>query len=372
MTADELRRRRAHAQLLHRPPGVAPAAIVEHLLAVQAQDPSSFGLALRVRGRGLRAADLDRLLSPRPALVIGWLGRGTLHLVSAGDYPWLLGLTAPGRLANSRRRLAQEGLTPTDVDRGVTIIERALAADGPLTRPALADRIDRAGIRAAGQAIVHLIILTALTGIAIPAGGTDHRTFALTDDWIGARPPARLDGEERDVALTELARRYLRAHGPARPRDLARWAGLPVSDADRGLDRIARELVRLPGDLVDLASPDPSDPATATPVDRRYTDPASPPLPAGLLPAFDPYMLGWEDRTFAVAAAHARRVHPGGGMLRAVACHDGLAVGTWAVRRRPATLAVELEPFDSPEPDVERALLADAADVARFEDRRLV
>ena len=77
-----------------------------------------------------------------------------------------------------------------------------------------------------------------------------------------------------------------------------------------------------------------------------------------LLPAFDPYLLGWKDRSFAVPAEHARRVHPGGGVLRAVATIDGLVVGTWRARRR-----VELEPFG---PIEETAFRAEIEDVARF------
>jgi hypothetical protein len=87
--------------------------------------------------------------------------------------------------------------------------------------------------------------------------------------------------------------------------------------------------------------------------------------PPRLLPAFDPYLLGWKERTFAVPAGHARRVHPGGGIIRAVATVDGVAVGTW--RRRSG--AVEIEPFSALPAEDEAALAAEAADVARFEAR---
>jgi len=39
-------------------------------------------------------------------------------------------------------------------------------------------------------------------------------------------------------------------------------------------------------------------------------------LPPRLLGPFDEYMLGWKDRSFAVPAELARRVHPGGGIVR--------------------------------------------------------
>jgi hypothetical protein len=85
-------------------------------------------------------------------------------------------------------------------------------------------------------------------------------------------------------------------------------------------------------------------------------------MPARLSPAFDPYLLGWKDRAFAVPAAHAKRVHPGGGILRATATVDGLAVGTWSA---PGGL-VELELFGRVAAAAKAALRAECDDVARF------
>jgi hypothetical protein len=105
----------------------------------------------------------------------------------------------------------------------------------------------------------------------------------------------------------------------------AAWNGLPLRDARAGLQAIASELAERDDDLVDLAARDPAPDA----------------IPARLLAAFDPYLLGWKDREFAVPAEHSKRVHPGGGLLRATATVDGLAVGTWSA----AGAHVQLEPF---------------------------
>jgi len=313
---------------------------VRHLLAVQAQDLRAARLALRARSRAaLTAAGVDAALAGERSLVVAWLCRGTLHLVGADDYPWLLALTAPARFATSRRRLVQEGVAPGDADRAVTVSERALADEGPLTRRELAERIAVRGIRTEGQATPHLLMLAALRGVAVLAG---EQRYALARDWLGAAPPP----VDRERALAELARRYLAAHGPATAADLAAWSGLPVRDARAGLGAIAGELVDGEDGLVDLAGREPAPGA----------------IQARLLAAFDPYLLGWKDRSFAVPAEHARRVHPGGGVLRAVATVDGLVVGTWSARRR-----VEIEPFISVDA---AAFRAEIDDVARFESVR--
>jgi hypothetical protein len=346
--AHALRRDRAAAQLLHRPRTAGVAEVVGRLLAVQAQDLRAARLALRARATGLGAADVDAALTDERSVVVAWLGRGTLHLVGRDDYPWLLALTAPTRVATSRRRLGQEGVAPDDAERATKIVERALADAGPLTRAELAERMAAKGIRTEGQATPHLLMLAALRGIAVlaPVRDDDAQAFALARDWLGAAPAPSLDGPDRDAALAELARRYLAGHGPATPADLATWSGLPLRDARAGLEAIARELAQRDDDLVDLAA----------------REPAPDVIPARLLPAFDPYLLGWKDRSFAVAAQHAKRVHPGGGILRATATVDGIAVGTWSA----AGGEVELELFARVAPAARTALRAEADDVARF------
>jgi hypothetical protein len=349
--ARRVRARRAAAQLLCGPGESTPVRIVERLLAVQAQDLPAARLALRARGRGLSAAHPDRALTVERSLAVGWLCRGTLHLVRREDYPWLLGLTAPMQTARSRRRLGQEGVSATGADRAVAVIEAALAADGPLGRPQLAERIAAHGIRTEGQATPLLLNLAAVRGVAVLGPVRDGgQVFAPARDWLGAAPPPDLVGAERDRALAELARRYLAGHGPATAADLAGWVGLPLRDARAGLRSIAADLVEVGGGLVELAV--------------RERTPSR--LPARLLPAFDPYLLGWKDRAFAVPARYARRVHPGGGILRAVATVDGLAAGTWRIRRRGGRIEVAIEPFAALAPAAARALKAEAADVERF------
>jgi Winged helix DNA-binding domain len=53
-------------------------------------------------------------------------------------------------------------------------------------------------------------------------------------------------------------------------------------------------------------------------------------LPPKLLPPFDPYIMGWKDRSFAIPAELTKRVMPGGGMFRAVVLVDGRVAGTWS------------------------------------------
>jgi hypothetical protein len=122
-------------------------AVAERLLAVQAQDPRGARLAIRARSDGLTAADVDRALTRDRSLVITWLNRGTLHLVSSEDYPWLQALTTPPLQTAAAGRLALDGVSPATAERAV-VNQRSLAADSftrRATRPAEAADLPRPG-----------------------------------------------------------------------------------------------------------------------------------------------------------------------------------------------------------------------------------
>ena len=100
---------RAVAQLLAGPPADRAEQVAERLLAIQGQDQRGARLAVRVRSRGLSAADIDHALTVDRSLVISWLNRGTLHLVRSVDYWPLHRLTTPQLEAGCARRLDPGG-----------------------------------------------------------------------------------------------------------------------------------------------------------------------------------------------------------------------------------------------------------------------
>jgi hypothetical protein len=249
--------------------------------------------------------------------------------VRSEDYRWLHALTAPPLRTGNERRLRQEGVDGLAAERGVAAIERALADEGPLTRRQLRERVAAAGIRADGQALVHLLFAASLRGMIVrgPMIGAEH-AFVLVRDWLGEQPPV-----DRDRALAELARRYLAGHAPADERDLAKWAGLPLRDA-----RVA---------------------LSATRAVRPAREPAPLPEPR-LLGPFDPLLHGWAGREPVTGRHDARLVS--GGLFRPFALVGGRAVATWSLGRD----GVELRPFTRLPRAPRTALEKDGEDVVRF------
>lgn len=334
---------RLTAQGLAGEPLAGPVEVAERLLAVQAQDPRGARLAVRARTEGSTAAEVDQALTEDRSLLVTWLNRGTLHLVRREDYPWLHALTTPPLYTSARTRLRQNGVSQTAAEKGVATVAAALADEGPRTRAQLRERLDSAGVPTAGQALVHLLFLAALCGVAIrgPMVGNEQ-AFVLTEDWLGPQPEV-----DRDKALAELASRYLAGHGPADERDLARWAGMPLHDARAGLEAIAPRLDQRPDGLVDLAA-------------RPGTAELPPPR---LLGSFEPLLLGWVSRE-EVVGPHKLLV-TNNGIFRPFALVDGRAVAPW----RLSGGRLEIEHLGRVTKKAAKALEADARAVLAYLER---
>jgi hypothetical protein len=223
----------------------------------------------------------------------------------------------------------------------VSAVRAALAADGPLTRSQLRERVAAAGVRAQGQALVQILLLASIRGLIVrgPVAGRDQ-AFVLARDWLGAPPPPM----DREAALGELARRYLAGHAPAGDRDLARWAGIGLREARLSLARCGA--VQRADGLAEM----PAAP-------QRAAATLPPPL---LLGPFDPLLLGWASRE-AITGPH-RQIVTVNGLFRPFALVGGRAAATWAIDRGQVVLG----PFAVLDATTQAALDTDAADVTRF------
>jgi hypothetical protein len=344
-----LRRMRVASQLLHTPGRRSPADVVRHLVGIQAQASLAAELGVRARAKGVTLADVDRARLEDRSVIRTWAMRGTIHLISAEDVGWLVPLTVGPSMPRVWRRLAEESVPRRTAERAVGLIEDMLAAEGPLTRAEIAERLRRRRVRTEGQARAHLTWLAAARGVCCfgPTRG-GRPTFVLLRDWVSE--PRALEG---DGALAELATRYLRAHGPATPEDLAAWSGLRAADVRRAWGLVADRLTE-----VETRG------STTWRLRSRRAE-ASPDL-VRLLPMFDEYLLGWRSRDLVLPERHRRRVIPGGGMIHQAVVADGVVRGTWSGEANDDRLRVTVSPFGRPSPAVREALAAEAKDVSRF------
>jgi Winged helix DNA-binding domain len=167
--------------------------------------------------------------------------RGTWHHVLAADLTDLLEVTTPRSermLASGNRTI---GLPDQHMHDGADLVTAAVAADGPLTRPDLAERLDDAGLEHSGTALAHIVMYAEVTGRihSGPMRGKRH-TYVAAD-----LPPS---GRTPDERLAWIAQTYARGHGPFQARDLAWWTSLTLSQARRAVELSDLRTVEIDGE----------------------------------------------------------------------------------------------------------------------------
>jgi len=366
LSDDQARLLRLRSQLLIRQQPAAVngvAHIVKELCGIQAQEAPAAALAVRVRSNGLLATDVERARVQERAVIRTWGPRGTLHLLATEDIGWLLALLGPIFIAGDRRRREELGLDEETCTRGIKITRNVLAEQGPLTRAELVEQLAAHGLRLEGQARPHLLSRAALEGIICfgPDRGTEP-TYVLLSDWVDQEH--RGHSLSQEAAHTELARRYLKAYGPATPEDMAAWSGMPMSKTRAAWQRIVGQLIE-----VEIANRSAwmlkSRSAWLDELPAHALAQGHAPI-VRLLPRFDTYLLGYQKRDLSVPLQHAKRVNAGGGMIHSTVMVDGRVVGTWKSTLKRNYLDVVVEPFDEFAPGVYAGLEAEVADLARF------
>ncbi|MGW6276448.1 winged helix DNA-binding domain-containing protein [Kribbella sp. NPDC055071] len=310
------------------PGGVAD--VVRRTGGLQAQTWRGAAFAVRARSTATTFADVTHAQEVERSVVRGWFMRGTLQLVTVEDAGLLLGLLGPKLIKDTVRRYGELGLTEAIRAEAADRIEAHLLDHGPANRAELADLLVRHGLidEPKGQAVYALIRYAGLLGRLCYGPGD---TWVAVSDWLGK--PLVLEGD-----VETLAERYLTAYGPATVRDFATWSGLPVPLARRGVKAVATLSFEVEGEGLSAVEDLPGC------RDLR------------LLGEFDAYLLGYQDRRYALAEEFRSVIHPGGGMLRPAIVVGGRVVGSW----QHANLAYEL--FGA-EP---AGLQEELADVARF------
>lgn len=302
---------------------VEPCDVVAWMGAVQAQDYLGALWAVGVRVPGAREADIERALAER-RIVRTWPLRGTLHFVAADDVRWMLAVVAPRAMAQAAGRLRQLELDQAALDRSRDLLTAALYGGQQLTRAAIYERLESGGVSPAGQRGIHIIGRLAQEGlICFGARKGKQPTFVLLEEWVPAAKP--LAHEE---ALAELTRRYFTSRGPATLRDFTWWSGLTAANARAGLELAQAQVgqEKIDGQTYWRA--------VSTPV-------ATSPSPAAhLLPAFDEYLVGYQDRRAVLDPQRVKQINAGGGMLNPVIVIDGEVMGTWKRTLKKDTVTI--------------------------------
>jgi hypothetical protein len=297
------------------------AAVLGHLVGMQAQAPLAPYVGLWTRISGFRPDELASLLTGRAA-VRGLLMRGTVHLVLAEDArvlrPLVQRVVAGGYTGHFGRRVG-------DADLGaVSRFGRELLDERPRTRrqlqDALAVRWPSHDAEALSYAVSYLVPTAQVTPRGV-WGSTGPATLTTLEGWLGGSLECR-------PSLEDVVRRYLRAFGPASVADVQAWSGLTKLRevvAPMSLRTVRAESGELLYDVEDGLLPDPDTPA-----------------PARFLPEYDNVLLAHADRARVLPPGRRVPLPPGNGASRGTLLVDGFYRADWRLHGT----SLEITPHD--------------------------
>lgn len=309
-------------QLLLERQGLGIVEAVEHLVGMQAQEPWDPYVGLWSRLSSFDPKKLGGLLESRE-LVRGIVMRGTVHLMSPRDALHLRGVMDSVLSGTFRSQGFAKGLAGADT-REVVAAARELTRDEPMLRSqigkALAPRWPDADPDSLGFVAQYMLPLVQAPPRAV-WGKKGQSKLTPMESWLGGEV-------EWDADPALAVERYLRAYGPAAPKDVRAWSyrtGLP--EVIKGMrDRLrvfesegGTELL----DVEDGLLPDPEMPA-----------------PVRFLPEYDNALLSFADRSrFTMPGEKARPYWKGSVLV------DGIVSATWKPERRKDGVTVAVLPW---------------------------
>jgi hypothetical protein len=326
--------RLARHHLAQRAPTKSLAQVVGDIGGAQAQVMSAAELQVGVRV-DCSVKDVRAALWKDKTLVKTWLMRGTLHLVPSEDLPLYTAAMRTRWIKASNAWLKLVELSATELQTLIDAIGEALD-DSPRTREDLIATVGKGRSER-----IQLLLKSGWGGILKPVSRSgllcfgpnrgQSVTFVRPQRWISSWREV-----DPDEALVEVARRYLRAYGPATKEDFTRWWGAWPGVGKAAWGGLTHELipVSVEGRLAEMLAED---------LPRMSRTGAGPFLQ--LLPAFDPYLLGHNTRDHLVEAAYVARVSRTAGWISAVVLIGGRIAATWSHTIAKDTLHIAVDPF---------------------------
>lgn len=332
-----------------------PAGIVGRMGAMQAQDYAMARWAVGVRLPGATDHQVEQAIDDA-SIIRTHILRPTWHLVSAADIRWMLALSGPHVKAKAASSNRQLGLDAAVFSQCNKIIRKCLEGGNQLTRAELMTELMKAGIATDNTRSAHIMFMAELDALVCNGARREKQfTYALLDERVAPGKPV-----PREEALAMLTERYFTGHGPATVRDFAWWSGLPVQDIKTTLagmgSIIGSENYGDQTYYYSLESPEIPSPAR----------------PVYLLPAFDEYLVSYQDRSAPLSPAFFREVFTINGIFKPAIVLNGKIAGTWSRSLTKDTVTIRLSPFREFSQTARQGIASAAARFGRFLGMKLV
>lgn len=270
---------------------------------MQGQNENAVLQAIAMRSVPGTTVDDVRAAFDSGEIVRGWPMRGTLFAITPDDLAGFTRVTGPRFATGLRARRPFVGLTEADFERAKAVAIEALDARGH-SRDALAQLWAEAGLPQGPGINYHLVSTLAISGV-LHLGRYDGRNQLVER--------SRESVEDEGAFLARMARAFYAARGPATVDDFAWWTKLP-----KGLIRPAVESI----EGLESVSVDGRE--------MRYLDDGVVGLDVPhefVVPAFDEWILGYQDRSLVASAEVMKDVATSNGIFRSARVVDGIVTG---------------------------------------------
>ena len=171
---------------------------------------------------------------------------------------------------------------------------------------------------------------------------------------------------EPNEALQEIARRYLRAFGPATVEEFAHWWGMRLTPARKLFRSMESELETV------VLEGRPTMVLRATLEGIRNAELSG---TVSLLPLFDAYVMGIgrsSDIEGLLPLEYQRLVYRPQGWISAVVLVDGYIKGVWEYKRQHSQMTVMIRMFSAPTASVKHGIDAEAGRLGAFLNTQVV
>jgi hypothetical protein len=337
----------------------------ERALGVQAQVTSAAELAIGARVDELKRTDVQKALWQDHTLVKAWAMRGTIHIFAAEVLPLVVAARCAGGARFRLHDFLRAGFTEAQYDEFVLAVPEVLG-DEPTTREALANgvaermktpEVSRALLGASWGTLWKPSMYRGELCFGPGEGRTN--TFVNPRRWL--REWKEWDPKE---AQREITRRYLRAYGPATPRDFSFWW-------DGGGRTFGKKMFASLGDEVETVDVEGWK-ATALKSTLESMENMKAGHSVRLLPMFDVYVLTQSRNIEPVLAQeHKGKVFRPAAWVSAVVLVDGKIEGIWEYETRKDQTLVKVSMFSAPDERVRRGIEAEAERLGSFFETRV-
>jgi hypothetical protein len=309
-------------------------------------------LSLFARSNSFKKDDLAVEMSKKKSLARIRYVRNTIYILPKDFIPVAYAATSLMAEVTAARFSKYLGITPTHYGRISNKIQKLLRGRG-LTTKEIKKKLRTATNIAP---IVNLMCDKGILVRSLPREGwksTQHAYFLFEDYY----PDLDLSTYDEKEARRKIVEQYILSFGPVNEQDIAWWTGFPKTQVKEILEDLGDEL-----SSVEIPELESSYLFHSSEKESLQSYGAAKHPVVNVLPALDPYIMGYKDRERYLHPKHCKMIFDRSGNATAAILVDGRIVGIWDLEEP----LVKIFYLTDVEKEVRKKIRSKVSDVGKF------